>query len=96
VSDASVLASCVDGAVLLIQHRRNPASMVIRAQQILEGLKTPLLGVILNQVPTGTGDDYGYYTANYSYYSEGPKKGRKSRSADGKSAGSDDKLVLKE
>jgi len=36
VSDASVLASTVDGAVLLIQHRRNPQSMVLRAQQILE------------------------------------------------------------
>ncbi|MEO6876137.1 MAG: AAA family ATPase, partial [Opitutaceae bacterium] len=35
VSDASVLASAVDGAVLLIQHRRNPQSMVVRAQQIV-------------------------------------------------------------
>jgi Mrp family chromosome partitioning ATPase len=69
VSDASVLASIVDGTVLLIQHRRNPASMVLRAQQIIEGLKAPIIGVILSQVPTGTGEDYGYYTSNYSYYS---------------------------
>ena len=96
VSDASVLASCVDGAVLLIQHRRNPASMVLRAQQIIEGLKTPLLGVVLNQVPTGTGDDYGYYTNNYSYYGEGGKKGRKSAKAGTTPTDGDDKLVLKE
>ena len=70
VSDASVLASIVDGTVLLIQHRRNPASMVLRAQQIIEGLKAPIIGVILSQVPTGTGEDYGYYTSNYSYYSQ--------------------------
>jgi capsular exopolysaccharide synthesis family protein len=69
VSDASVLASIVDGTVLLIQHRRNPASMVLRAQQIIAGLKAPIIGVILSQVPTGTGEDYGYYTSNYSYYS---------------------------
>jgi len=76
VSDASVLASVVDGSILLIQHRRNPASMVQRARQILEGLKTPLLGVILSQVPNGSGDDYGYYTSNYAYYShEGEKSG---------------------
>ncbi|HVU16189.1 MAG TPA: polysaccharide biosynthesis tyrosine autokinase [Candidatus Didemnitutus sp.] len=68
VSDASVLASIVDGTVLLIQHRRNPASMVLRAQQIIAGLKAPIIGVILSQVPTGTGEDYGYYTNNYSYY----------------------------
>jgi capsular exopolysaccharide synthesis family protein len=77
VSDASVLASAVDGAVLLIQHRRNPQSMVVRAQQIVESLKTPLLGVVLNQVPLNSGDDYGYYTNNYSYYSEGPGRRRR-------------------
>ncbi|MBM3853848.1 MAG: hypothetical protein FJ399_11940, partial [Verrucomicrobia bacterium] len=41
VSDTSVLVSVVDGAVLLIQHRRNPQSMVLRAQQIVEERKTP-------------------------------------------------------
>lgn len=70
VSDASVLASIADGTVLLIQHRRNPASMVLRAKQIIDGLKAPVIGVILNQVPTGSGEDYGYYTANYYYYSQ--------------------------
>ncbi len=83
VSDASVLASAVDGAVLLIQHRRNPQSMVLRAQQIVESLKTPLLGVVLAQVPANAGGDYGYYTHNYSYYSDGrshsPAKKKKHR-----------------
>jgi len=69
VSDASVLASISDGIVMLIQHRRNPESMVQRAKQIIDGLKVPVIGVVLNQVPTGTGEDYGYYTNNYSYYS---------------------------
>ncbi|MBI2498548.1 MAG: polysaccharide biosynthesis tyrosine autokinase, partial [Opitutae bacterium] len=68
VSDASVLASISDGVILLIQHRRNPESMVQRARQIIEGLKVPIIGVVLNQVPSGTGEDYGYYTNNYSYY----------------------------
>lgn len=74
VSDASVLASMVDGVVLLIQHRRNPQSMVLRAKQIIDGLKTPIIGVVLNQVPHGSGEDYGYYTQNYDYYSEGGKR----------------------
>lgn len=69
VSDASVIASIADGTVLLIQHRRNPESMVQRARQIIESLKVPIIGVVLNQVPTGTGEDYSYYTNNYSYYS---------------------------
>ena len=96
MSDASVLASAVDGAVLLIQHRRNPQSMVMRAQQIVEGLKTPLVGVVLNQVPANAGEDYGYYTANYAYYSDhsGEKKTRRSRAPFAPPAG--DKLVLHE
>ena len=96
VSDASVLASAVDGAVLLIQHRRNPQSMVIRAQQIVEGLKTPLIGVVLNQVPPHAGEDYGYYTQNYAYYSDhsGEKKSRRSRTPFVPPAG--DTLVLHE
>jgi len=77
VSDTAVLASVVDGAMLLIQHRRNPQSMVVRAQQTLDAIKTPLLGVVLNQVPTGTGADYDYYTHNYTYYREGEKKSRR-------------------
>ncbi len=93
VSDASVIVNSVDAAILLIQHRRNPQSMVIRAQQIVESLHTPLIGVVLNQVPANAGGDYGYYTNNYAYYSE--QKPTKSRS--GKSSGSGkDRLVLGE
>ena len=70
VSDASVIGSIADGIVLLIQHRRNPESMVQRAKQIIDQqVKVPVIGVVLNQVPSGTGEDYGYYTNNYSYYS---------------------------
>jgi succinoglycan biosynthesis transport protein ExoP len=100
VSDASVLASAVDGAVLLIQHRRNPQSMVVRAQQILESLKTPLLGVVLTQVPGNAGGDYGYYTSNYAYYSDRDRPSeRKSPGRDtsgGGRGGGGDRLVLGE
>lgn len=96
VSDASVLASAVDGAILLIQHRRNPQSMVVRAQQIVEGLKTPLLGVVLNQVPVNSGDDYGYYTSNYSYYHDSHGRRKKKRSAQPESGDAKgDRLELK-
>jgi succinoglycan biosynthesis transport protein ExoP len=70
VSDASLLAGSADGAILLIQHRRNPASMVLRAQQTIVGLKTPIIGAVLTQVPKGSGEDYGYYTQAYTYYSK--------------------------
>jgi polysaccharide biosynthesis transport protein len=102
VSDASVLVSAVDQAILLIQHRRNPQSMVLRAQQIVESLKTPLLGVVLNQVSANAGGDYGYYTNNYAYYSDSTARGRSDRGA-GRArakiplpAGEPERLVLRE
>ncbi len=98
VSDASVLVSAVDGAVLLIQHRRNPQSMVLRAQQIVESLKTPLIGVVLNQVPANAGGDYGYYTDNYAYYSEdeAQKASRRERRSDPVASPEKDRLTLRE
>ena len=75
VSDASLLAGAADGAILLIQHRRNPASMVLRARQTIAALKTPVLGAVLTQVPKNSGEDYGYYTQAYSYYSGRDEKG---------------------
>lgn len=97
VSDASVLAGAADGAILLIQHRRNPASMVLRAQQIATALKTPILGAVLTQVPKGSGEDYGYYTQAYSYYSRSERDNDlgESQKIPGKPDAGPDRLVLK-
>lgn len=84
VSDTTVLATALDGVILLVQHRRNPQSMVLRAQQIIVGLKANLLGVVLNQVPDRAGEDYGYYTNNYAYYGEaGRGRSRRGSGAEG-------------
>ena len=86
VSDASVLASVSDDVLLLVQHRRNPHSMVVRAQQIIEGMQKQIVGVVLNRVPQNSSDDYGYYTRNYAYYSTQGKQASKDR-RDAKAAG---------
>jgi succinoglycan biosynthesis transport protein ExoP len=98
VSDASVLARAVDAAILLIQYRRNPQSMVLRAQQIVSSLGTPLIGVVLNQVPANAGGDYGYYTNNYAYYGDRAEKkaDRESAKQPAPDAKPRDRLVLRE
>ena len=87
MSDAEPLAGIADGAILLIQHRRNPASMVLRAQQTIAGLKTPILGAVLTQVPAGSGEDYGYYTRNYEYYGEDGKRRPRAKTPEAKGPG---------
>ena len=100
VSDASVLASVVTGAVLLIQHRRNPQSMVVRAQQIISSLNAPLIGVVLTQVPLNAGGDYGYYTNNYAYYSDATaapgSSAKRKRKPDPRDRDDGERLILRE
>ncbi len=96
VSDTTVLVSAADVVVLLIQYRRNPQSMVLRAQQIIQALKTPLLGIVLNQVPANAGGDYGYYTHNYAYYHEGHESRRSSRGKKTSALPEKDRLILRE
>lgn len=97
MSDATVLAGAVNGVLLLIQHRRNLRSMVQRARQVIAGVKTPLLGVIVNQVTGGSGEDYGYYTTNYAYFGEGNRKRRRSRQpAPAAVADAPDRIELRE
>jgi hypothetical protein len=69
----------------------------------VEERKTPLIGVVLNQVPLNAGGDYGCYTSNYAYYSDGARS-RSRRSGDSRSdlpaaggaAPEKDRLVLRE
>jgi len=97
VSDASVLASLVDDTVLLIQHRRNPQSMVLRAQQIIEGLNNKhLLGVVLNRVPQNSSEDYGYYTRNYAYYSSRPSRSERRRSSSENKESGEERIAFSE
>lgn len=66
ISDASILAREVDLAVLIIQFRRFPRQLAIRAQAALDKAGVRLLGVVLNQVKSDE-DDYYYYNYDYAY-----------------------------
>lgn len=91
ISDAAVIANRA-ATIFLIQHKRNPQSMSIRACQIMRSSGAKVLGVILAQVPLGGNEDYSYYTSNYSYYT--PETGGKASS--GRSSSSGDDLRLDE
>ncbi len=58
VSDASVLASEVDLTLIVIQHRKLPASMLVRVKQAVENVGGNLLGVVLNNVDVRSDSQY--------------------------------------
>jgi len=84
VSDASILASEVDMTLQVIQYRRYPQPMNIRAKQLIEKVGGNLIGIVLNNINMSQDESYYYYSGYYHdyYYSktgddggEKPKKG---------------------
>ncbi len=90
VSDASVLASEVDMAILVVQYRKYPQQMTLRAKQMVEKVGGRLLGVVLNNINISQDSYYYYYSGYYyDYYSKNDdskpsneKKGGSGKGAD--------------
>ncbi len=71
VSDASILASMVDLTLLVIQYRKYPQAMTVRAKQMVEKVGGALLGVVLNNINISQDSYYYYYSGYYyDYYSK--------------------------
>lgn len=71
VSDASVLASEVDMTLQVIQYRRYPQPMNIRAKQLIEKVGGNLIGIVLNNINMSQDESYYYYSGYYhDYYSK--------------------------
>lgn len=73
VSDASILASEVDGVMLVVQYRKYPRVMSLRAKRMIENVGGKIVGVVLNNINIMRDDYYSYYHSYYSsyYYTEG-------------------------
>ena len=92
VSDASILASEVDMTLQVIQYRRYPQPMNIRAKQLIEKVGGNLVGIVLNNINMSQDESYYYYSGYYhDYYSrnedetmEKPETGRPASENEGK------------
>lgn len=79
VSDAAVLASEVDLAIQVIQYRRYPQPMNIRAKQLIEKAGGDLVGIVLNNITMSQDEGYYYY---YSRNEDEPETTPQSSTAD--------------
>ncbi|MCR4513029.1 polysaccharide biosynthesis tyrosine autokinase [Aeromicrobium sp. 50.2.37] len=67
VTDAALIASVVDGAVLVVRHGKTSADQVRGAVERLEGVGAKPVAAVFNMTPTKTGR-YGYgYGYGYGY-----------------------------
>jgi capsular exopolysaccharide synthesis family protein len=85
VSDASILASEIDMTLQVIQYRRYPQPMNIRAKQMIEKVGGNLMGIVLNNINMSQDESYYYYSGYYhEYYSQNEED-----KADGEKPGKD-------
>ena len=93
VSDASILASEVDLVMQVIQYRRYPQPMTIRAKQMIEKVGGNFVGIVLNNINMSQDEGYYYYSGYYHdyYYSRNPSE----QEAEAKTATSDTQFTPK-
>ena len=72
VTDAAVLATIADGAVLIVRHGRSSRDDLELATQALAAVNARLLGTVLNFIPVRRGG-YGY---GYGYTDKTAEQGR--------------------
>ncbi len=70
VSDASVLASEMDMVLQVIQYRRYPQPMTLRAKQMVLKVGGNLVGIVLNNINMSQDENYYYYSGYYEYQSQ--------------------------
>ncbi len=68
VSDAVVLASEVDISLQVIQYRKYPQAMTIRAKQMVSKVGGYLVGIVLNNINMSQDENYYYYSGYYYDY----------------------------
>ncbi len=92
LSDASVLASEVDMAIQIIQYRRYPQLMNIRAKQMVEKVGGNLVGIVLNNINMAQDESYYYYGGYYYHNNDDSREPAAAASTSSKgSKGDDDK-----
>lgn len=87
LSDAAVLASEVDMAIQVIQYRRYPQLMSIRAKQMVEKVGGNLVGIVLNNINMAQDESYYYYGGYYYHNSEDSRETTSKRSSGDRPSG---------
>jgi capsular exopolysaccharide synthesis family protein len=97
VSDAAILASEIDMVIQVIQYRRYPQPMNIRAKQMIEKVGGSLIGIVLNNINMSQDESYYYYSGyyhGYYYYSKNEEE-QNAEVADKESGGGPDRKEIK-
>jgi succinoglycan biosynthesis transport protein ExoP len=76
-SDAQIIASLTDGAVLVVKHGHMPVELIRQARNMLAMTKGNLLGVVVNMANGGSSFYGTKYSTYYKYYGSYSSNGKK-------------------
>jgi succinoglycan biosynthesis transport protein ExoP len=77
ISDGSIIAREVDYVILVIQHRRYPREISLRAKRAIEEVHGNCVGMVLNCVAVKSDDSYYYYSSYGNYYKKKTDRSKK-------------------
>jgi Mrp family chromosome partitioning ATPase len=75
LADAAILATKVNGCLLVVQAGKTKRAALVEAQATLQVTNTKLYGVVLNQVKNGPGRDYEYHYHDSAQETSGNGRG---------------------
>jgi capsular exopolysaccharide synthesis family protein len=81
ISDGSIIAREVDYVILVIQHRRYPREISLRAKRAIEEVHGNCVGMVLNCVEVKSDDSYYYYSSYRDYYKKTDRKKKRKDTA---------------
>jgi capsular exopolysaccharide synthesis family protein len=79
VTDGALVAALVDGTLVVVRANKTDQEALENAVNQLRRLRVPLLGVVLNGVPTGRSSGYSYYPSHYPSYATGESAAEKDK-----------------
>ena len=85
VTDALVVSRFVDVSLVVVDIRTTPRKAVSRSLQVLSQVNAPVLGIVLNGLPEGSGLEYGFgygYGRSYESDHSQPKRPRRTKRRD--------------
>lgn len=68
LGDAGILARAADRTLVVVRHRRFPASMLSKAKACLEAAGARIAGAVLNDTDVRHDENFDRYTGYYGYY----------------------------
>jgi hypothetical protein len=81
--------------IQVIQYRRYPQPMSLRAKQVIEKVGGTFMGIVLNNINMSQDESYYYYSGYYhDYYYSGNAKDQEAAAP--KNAGDSDKVGIKQ